>query len=92
VYIGNDDPGIPLGKSGATAAGPVFAEFIEDALRDMPALSFQTPRGIVRAEICHETGYLASPACPSTRWELFKSGTQPIYQCPWHSGFSVHTR
>ncbi|NLA06277.1 MAG: PBP1A family penicillin-binding protein [Firmicutes bacterium] len=92
VYIGNDDPGIPLGKSGATAAGPIFTDFIEDALRDMPALSFQTPRGIVRAEICHETGCLASPACPNTRWELFKSGTQPTYQCPWHSELPVYGR
>lgn len=90
VYIGNDDPGIPLGKSGGTAAGPIFADFIENALRDMPALSFQTPRGIVRVEICHETGYLASPACPGTRWELFKSGTQPVDECPWHGAFPVH--
>ena len=84
VYIGNDDPGVPIGKSGGEAAGPIFADFIEEALRDRPALSFQTPRGIERAEICHETGYLASPGCPNTRWELFKSGTRPIHECPWH--------
>jgi 1A family penicillin-binding protein len=92
VYIGNDDPGVPLGKSGGAAAGPIFANFIENALQDSPALSFQTPRGIVRAEICHETGYLASPTCPSTRWELFKSGTQPVHECPWHWAFPVHAR
>ena len=92
IYIGNDDPGVPLGKSGGAAAGPIFADFIENALQDRPALSFQTPRGLVRAEICHETGYLASPACPGTRWELFKSGTQPVYECPWHGAFPVHAR
>ena len=90
VYVANDDPGLPLGKSGGTAAGPIFADFIEDALHDQPALSFPMPRGIVRAEICHETGYLASPACPGTRWELFKSGTQPTRECPWHGAFPVY--
>lgn len=85
VYIANDDPGIPLGRSGGAAAGPIFADFIEGALLGKPALSFKTPRGIVRTEICHDTGYLASLGCPNTRWELFKEGTQPIYGCPWHS-------
>ncbi len=91
VYVGNDDPGIPLGKSGGSAAGPIFANFIEAALESKPALSFQIPGGIVRTEICHETGYLASPACPGTRWELFKSGTQPTYECPWHGAFPVYS-
>ncbi|NLS44956.1 MAG: PBP1A family penicillin-binding protein [Firmicutes bacterium] len=91
VYIGNDNPSVLLGKSGGAAAGPIFADFMEEVLRDGPVLTFQMPSEIVSVEICHETGYLASPGCPTTRRELFKDGTQPVYECPWH-GSSFYPR
>lgn len=89
VYAGYDDPATPLGRSGGAAAAPIWADFMREALADRPPATFRRPPGIVSREICHETGCLATPACPSTRWEIFKAEAVPTETCPWHGAAPV---
>jgi 1A family penicillin-binding protein len=89
VYIGYDDPSTPLGRSGGAAAAPIWADFINKALAGKPESAFRRPSGIVSREICHDTGFLATPACPNTRWELFKQEAAPNETCPWHGASPV---
>ncbi len=89
VYIGHDDPSTPLGRSGGAAAAPIWAEFIELALAGRPEAAFRRPAGIVSREVCHDTGYLATPGCPATRWEIFKAELVPTQSCPWHGAAPV---
>ncbi|MGE5571683.1 MAG: transglycosylase domain-containing protein [Bacteroidota bacterium] len=84
VYVGYDDPATPLGRSGGAAAAPIWAAFVGEALAGKAESAFRRPPGIVSREICHETGFLATPGCPSTRWELFKQEAVPTEACPWH--------
>lgn len=86
VYVAYDDPATPLGRSGAVAAAPIWADFMREALAGKPPATFRRPPGIVAREICHETGCLATTGCPDTRWELFKTEAVPTETCPWHGG------
>jgi hypothetical protein len=47
---------------------------------------FEPPDGIVTVEIDPLTGQLATAACPTTRPEVFISGTQPVESCRLHGG------
>jgi membrane carboxypeptidase/penicillin-binding protein len=53
------------------------------AYRD--AKAFQGPAGIKAAEVCAESGQLASPFCPNVRSEVFIDGTEPTVQCELHN-------
>jgi penicillin-binding protein 1B len=83
VWVGFDDNS-PTRFPGSRGALPVWARFMA-AVR--PADGYHLPRrpdGIVTAKIDPETGYLASPACPSAVEELFAPGREPIEICPLH--------
>ena len=45
---------------------------------------FEAPDGIVTIEIDPETGFLATPACPTRATEVYIAGTQPVGACPKH--------
>lgn len=48
VYIGFDDNrSLGSGEAGASAAVPIFVDFMEDALKERPARPFVRPRGAV---------------------------------------------
>ena len=48
VYIGFDDNrSLGSGEAGASAAVPIFIDFMEDALRERPARPFVRPRGAI---------------------------------------------
>jgi membrane peptidoglycan carboxypeptidase len=44
------------------------------------------PPGLAPVRICTLTGFLASPACPAAREELFRQDTVPQRACPVHAG------
>jgi hypothetical protein len=54
------------------------------AYRDMQ--DFPEPQGIASASVDPESGYLATPNCPTARTEVFIAGTEPTEFCPIHSG------
>jgi penicillin-binding protein 1B len=85
VWVGLDD-NMPLGLSGTQAALPIWTSFMMRALAGRPNLAFDTPDGLVFADIDRDTGKLATPGCPRTFNEAFIAGTEPTELCPLHGG------
>jgi len=86
VWVGFDD-NRPLDLEGAKSALPVWTEFMKRAhqYREYRNVTdFQAPDGIVSVEVDSATGQLATAACPSTRTEVFISGSQPVEICQLH--------
>lgn len=80
VFVGFDNPK-SLGKheTGASAALPVWIDFMREAMKDKPDLPLRRPSGIKLMKIDHETG---QPPTPETLheniiYESFKLGTEP---------------
>ncbi len=86
VWVGFDD-NRDLGLSGSATAGPIWAEFMKRAVA-LPnyynTQSLVAPPGVVQVMIDPETGQLATPACPTTREEVFVAGTEPTVYCEKH--------
>jgi penicillin-binding protein 1B len=83
VWVGYDD-NQPLSLSGSQAALPIWTDFMKSALAGRPSPTFLAPDGITFAVIDHETGRLATPACPRTSEQPFLAGTEPVEYCPLH--------
>lgn len=92
VYVGNDEPAHDIYGTGGGLAAPIFAAFMQKALAGIPPQDFPRPSGIIEAEVCTESGLLATRWCPpeKVRSELFIQGTQPRQPCnihtPWNLG------
>jgi penicillin-binding protein 1A len=80
VYVGFDQPKT-LGdrETGSSVAAPVFADFMEVALEDKPAVPFRIPDGVRLVRVNHETGLPARPGERNVIFEAFKPGTEPRY-------------
>lgn len=78
VYIGFDVPR-SMGKkeTGAKVAAPVFKQFFEEAMADVPPVPFRVPEGIRQVQINADTGTRAMPGDTNTIWEAFVAGTEP---------------
>ena len=86
VWVGFDD-NRDLNLEGARSALPIWAEFMKRAAQFRPynnAKQFSAPPGVSSVQICTDSGELATPECPNTRWEVFISGTEPGAQCHLH--------
>lgn len=78
VFAGFDDPR-SLGKreTGSSVAVPIFKDFMEQALKDVPITPFRMPPGIRNVRINAKTGARAGPYDNATIWESFVVGTEP---------------
>ncbi len=83
VWVGFDRPR-SLGLSGARAALPIWADFIQGTSDWLVTEPFVPPPGIVFRKIDRLTGRLATPACTDTITEAFLEGTEPTEPCPLH--------
>jgi penicillin-binding protein 1A len=82
VWVGFDEKRSMGNKqTGARVALPIWIDFMVGALEGVPDKPFPEPHGIVRRDICTETGLLATDHCPETRVEVFVSGTEPLRFC-----------
>jgi hypothetical protein len=54
-----------------TGAGPIWHNFMEQALANRPVLDFVQPGGIVALEVCADSGTQPSPYCPNRKQEIF---------------------
>src|SRR6266496_3828886 len=86
VWVGFDD-NRDLNLEGAHSALPIWAEFMSRAGR-LPqyrnAKEFRAPAGIRTAQICAQSGDLATTYCPEVRSDVFIDGTEPAKQCSMH--------
>jgi penicillin-binding protein 1B len=78
VWVGFDDNS-QLGLTGADAALPIFADFMNAALATHPewAGDWERPAGLEEAEIDPRTGGLAAADATARRTEFFINGTAP---------------
>jgi penicillin-binding protein 1B len=80
VWVGYDD-NTPVGMTGAQAALPIYARFMQKIQSSLSQRDFHMPPGIVAKMIDPYTGKLASESCPNAVRELFIAGTEPLQQC-----------
>ena len=77
VWVGNSDNSPMQDVSGRRGAGPIWHNFMEEALAGILPRDFARPSGIVMAEICALSGSKPSEVCPRRGTELFVAGTEP---------------
>ncbi|MFW5808483.1 MAG: penicillin-binding protein 1A [Spirochaetota bacterium] len=83
VWIGCDSQKYTLGPGqfGATAAAPVWGQFMKESKPLRRRASFSgRPNGVVSRKICSHSGLLPRDGCPVTG-ELFLKGTEPVKTC-----------
>ncbi|AIQ15374.1 carboxypeptidase [Paenibacillus sp. FSL H7-0357] len=83
VWVGYDK-GREIATSDGRRAAPIFAEFTEKALANVPPKTFPIPDGVVSVYINPQSGKLATAACPEKELETFISGTEPTEYCDQH--------
>ena len=82
VWVGNANNSEMEHISGITGAGPLWHNFIERALAGKPVQDFLVPSGMVRVEVCDESGLLPTEYCPADHRhsEIFLAEQTPIQQ------------
>ncbi|MFZ5980293.1 MAG: penicillin-binding protein 1A [Candidatus Zixiibacteriota bacterium] len=84
-WVGFDDKtSIGRGQDGAKNGVPIWTEFMLDAHDSLPIMAFEEPEGIVHADVCLESGELATDRCIEVRNEVFIEGTEPTTTCHLH--------
>jgi len=83
VYIGFDNP-TPLGKgeTGSSVAAPVFKKFMEQALKNQPAIPFRVPPGLQLVRVDPSTGRPPRAGTRRSILEAFLPGTVPTRRGP----------
>ena len=93
VWFGYDKGGQSLGldNTGATLAGPPWANFMRAIHEDMPYKDFIRPEtGLTYISVCSKSGMLQTPYCNEGTIALyFLSGTQPTKACTYHEANNV---
>jgi penicillin-binding protein 1B len=83
VWVGNDDY-TDVKLSGAIAAAPIWAEFMNRAIK-LPQYSdakqFTPPEGVTVVTLDKNTNLLADPSCPDDYSAAFLDGTAPQNFC-----------
>ena len=88
VWVGNADNTPMKGVSGISGAGPIWHDFMRTVLRERPPLAFTQPEGLVRVEVCADSGLLPMGAEereePRSRGGglLLSSTPSPPRRCP----------
>ena len=77
VWVGNASYEPMRAVTGLSGAGPIWHQFIREALTGTPETWFTRPDGMVQVEVCGLSGMLPSTACPYTKLEWFIRGTEP---------------
>jgi 1A family penicillin-binding protein len=77
VWVGNADNQPMERISGVTGAGPIWHDFMQEALKGKPIQPFTRPDGLIDLDVCATSGLLPTPYCPYTKREVFIAGTQP---------------
>lgn len=91
VWVGFDDKtSIGRRQYGGTNALPVWTEFMKAAHDTLPVMDFGIPDNIMFANVCLESGALATNLCHDVRYEVFTSRSIPIDICPLHPSSTLY--
>lgn len=91
VWVGNFDGSAMHDVSGVTGAAPLMQAVFLRLAGDQLQPNFGHPAGIQQAEICPLSGDLASPLCPESIRESFKS-PPPTQVCQVHQNVAIDVR
>ncbi len=88
IWVGFDD-NRDIGMTGGAVAAPIWADFMNRATtlaqyRDVK--DFTMPDGVQSVLIDPDTLQLATPSCPTTREEVYVTGSAPTIFCEVHGG------
>ncbi|AOZ92761.1 transglycosylase domain-containing protein [Paenibacillus crassostreae] len=83
VWVGYDK-GRNIESTDGRRAAPIFAQYTEKALENVPPKIFPIPDGVVSVYINPESGLLATADCPNKTLEVFIQGTEPTEYCTLH--------
>jgi 1A family penicillin-binding protein len=78
VWVGNANHEPMRAVSGLSGAGPIWHQFIREALTGIPERWFIHPQGVVQKEVCAISGLLPTDDCPLNKLEWFIAGTEPV--------------
>ncbi len=85
VWVGFDEKtSIGHNQTGSVNALPIWTEIMKAAHDSLPVLDFEQPEGIVYADICLESGKLATDRCVDVVKEIFRAEDVPTETCPLH--------
>ncbi len=82
VWVGVDlsEPIFPQ-ATGASAALPIWKDYMKQVVKDYEPDHFPVPEGITFATICRQSGKLASTDCKRVVREAYQIGTTPLDYC-----------
>ena len=96
VWFGFDKPGNSLGvtQTGATIAGPIWANYMREIHRGLPKKDFVRPSaGLFDVTVCSKSGLLPTQYCTDGTITLtFLEGTQPQKYCDLHDAGIQNTQ
>ncbi|MBN2472174.1 MAG: transglycosylase domain-containing protein [Anaerolineae bacterium] len=92
VWVGNADNTPMQDVTGISGAGPIWHDFLREALRGQPELPFEQPEGLTRVEVCALSGLLPTPDCPRRIREWFIPGTEPTAYDTFYQRLAVDRR
>ena len=92
VWVGNADNSPMVNLSGVAGAGPIWHDFMRQALAGKPESLFTEPPGLVRVEVCVPSGLLPTPVCPRTQTEIFLDGTASTQPDNLYQSFNIDSR
>jgi len=96
VWVGLDDPQLSLGRgeSGAIAALPIWADFINRVYEylEIADVNFKQPADVIQLQVCEDSGGLANDYCPRILDEVFNVKYHPSEMCPLHRGPSANKK
>jgi len=82
VWVGVDElEEIFKRATGASAALPIWKDYMRHVLEDFEPDPFPVPDNIVYANICSKSGLLATENCKTVVHEAFRTGTVPLDYC-----------
>ncbi|MCL6561147.1 MAG: penicillin-binding protein, partial [Firmicutes bacterium] len=81
VYVGYDEENKGVGLTGGQLAAPIWARFMNEALKDAEPSDFPVPGGIVKVNICADDGLLAGGTNTRVIEAAFVQGTEPTSVC-----------
>lgn len=91
VWVGFDDKtSIGYNQTGSTNALPIWTKIMIAAHDSLPIMDFDMPEGIVYADICLESGKLATDRCENVRKEIFREDNVPVETCPLHPSSGLY--
>ena len=90
VWVGNSGNEAMNHVPGSRGAAPIWHDFMEKVLEDMPVEEFKRPLGFEEVEVCSVSGMLPTEHCPHKVKEIFIEGTAPTAYCNVHQVFRVN--